>query len=161
MEYLNLPCKFERHKSRETITPEIQPVIDACLEATEKAYAPYSSFHVGAALLLENGMIIKGNNQENAAFPSGLCAERVAIFYAGANHPGVRIMGIAVTAKSVNYTKGEPVTPCGSCRQSLLEYELNQQSDIPIYMVSPSGEVIVSKSIKQLLPLYFEHSGRF
>jgi cytidine deaminase len=161
MEYLNLSCEFERHKSRETINIEIQPVIDACLEATEKAYAPYSSFHVGAALLLENGIIIKGNNQENAAFPSGLCAERVAIFYAGANHPGVRIMGIAVTAKSVNYTKGEPVTPCGSCRQSLLEYELNQQSDIPIYMVSPSGEVIVSKSIKQLLPLYFEHSGKF
>ena len=160
MEY-KISCEFERHETRATLDAEIQPLLDACIEATNSAYAPYSSFYVGAAVLLETGIIIKGNNQENAAFPSGLCAERVAIFYAGANYPGVRIIAIAVTARSVNYTQGEPVTPCGSCRQSLLEYELNQQSDIPVYMISPSGEIIVSKSIKQLLPLHFEHSGKF
>ncbi len=160
MEY-KISCEFERHETRATLDAEIQPLLDACIEATNSAYAPYSSFYVGAAVLLETGIIIKGNNQENAAFPSGLCAERVAIFYAGANYPGVRIIAIAVTARSVNYTQGEPVTPCGGCRQSLLEYELKQQADIPIYMISPSGAVVVSKSIKQLLPLYFEHSGKF
>ncbi len=161
MEYLKISCEFERHETRASLDAEIQPLLDACIEATNSAYAPYSSFHVGAAVLLETGIIIQGNNQENAAFPSGLCAERVAIFYAGANYPGVRIIAIALTARSLNYTQGEPVTPCGGCRQSLLEYELNQQSDIPIYMISPSGAVVVSKSIKQLLPLYFEHSGKF
>ena len=161
MEYLKHSCVFERHETRSTINPEIQPLIDSCIEATEGAYAPYSNFYVGVAVLLENGTIVKGNNQENAAFPSGLCAERVAIFYVGSNYPGERIKAIAVTARSANYTQGEPVTPCGSCRQSLLEYELNQQSDIPVYMISPSGEIIVSKSIKQLLPLHFEHSGKF
>jgi cytidine deaminase len=161
MESLKISCEFERHETRTTLDADIQPLLDACIEATNSAYAPYSSFHVGAAVLLETGIIIKGNNQENAAFPSGLCAERVAIFYAGANYPGVRIIAIAVTARSLNYTQGEPVTPCGGCRQSLLEYELNQQADIPIYMISPSGAIIVSKSIKQLLPLHFEHSGKF
>ena len=161
MEYLNHSYVFERHETRSTINPEIQPLIDSCIEASEGAYAPYSNFYVGAAVLLENGTIVKGNNQENAALPSGWCAERVAIFYVGSNYPDERIKAIAVTARSANYTQGEPVTPCGSCRQSLLEYELNQQSDIPVYMISPSGEIIVSKSIKQLLPLHFEHSGKF
>ena len=161
MEFLNHSCVFERHETRSTINTEIQPLVDSCIEAIEGAYAPYSNFYVGAAVLLENGAIIKGNNQENAAFPSGLCAERVAIFHASSNYPGERIMAIAVTARSATYIQGEPVSPCGSCRQSLLEYELNQLSDIPVYMISPSGEIIVSKSIKQLLPLHFEHSGKF
>jgi cytidine deaminase len=161
MEYKSFSCVFERHDTRATLDNEINPLLDACLEALENAYAPYSTFQVGSAVLLENGLVIKGNNQENAAFPSGLCAERVAFFYAGANHPNLRIVAAAVTARSVNYTKGEPITPCGSCRQSMLEYEIKQKSDIPIYMLSPSGEIVVSKSIKQLLPLYFEHSGKF
>jgi cytidine deaminase len=161
MEFLKLSFEFERHHSHATLNEEVLPIINACIEARNNAYAPYSHFHVGAAILLENGIIIKGNNQENAAFPSGLCAERVAVFNAGANFPGVRIKAIAITARSLNYTHGEPITPCGSCRQSLLEYELNQQSDIPIYMLSPSGEIIVAKSVKQLLPLHFEHSGKF
>jgi cytidine deaminase len=161
MEYLKISCEFERHETYANLNSEIQKLIKECLEATNSAYAPYSNFYVGAAVLLENGIIIRGNNQENAAFPSGLCAERVAIFFAGANYSGVSIKAIAITARSEHYTEGVPVTPCGSCRQSLLEYELNQHSDIPIYMVSPSGEVVVSKSVKQLLPLFFERSGKF
>ena len=161
MEYLKISCEFECHNTRASLNTEIQNLIEHCLDATNSAYAPYSNFFVGAAVLLANGVIVRGNNQENAAFPSGLCAERVAIYYVGANYSGVPIKAIAVTARSENYMQGAPVTPCGSCRQSLLEYELIQQSDIAIYMVSPSGEVIVSKSVKQLLPLYFERSDKF
>jgi cytidine deaminase len=161
MEKQILTCSFERYTSREEIEPDMHELISSCLEAMQSAYAPYSGFSVGAAVLLENGIVVKGNNQENAAYPSGLCAERVAFFAAGANHPGVRIVAAAVSASSQQYTTGEPVTPCGSCRQSMLEYELKQSIDIPLYMISPSGEILKSSSIKQLLPLYFESRGKF
>lgn len=161
MEIRTFTCSFERLPSREDVKPEIKPLIDACLEAMQTAYAPYSGFRVGAALLLENGVIVIGNNQENAAYPSGLCAERVAFFAAGAQHPNVRVIAAAVVASSAQYTHGEPVTPCGGCRQSMLEYELKQQKDIPLYMISPSGEITISPSIKQLLPLHFESKGKF
>jgi cytidine deaminase len=121
-----------------------------------RAYAPYSQFHVGAAILLENGTMVEGNNQENAAYPSGLCAERVAIFSVGANFPNQLIRAIAITASSANYVSGEPVTPCGACRQSMLEYELKQNTPIAVYLVSPSDEVIVIPSVSQLLPLHFD-----
>ena len=161
MEKQIFTCSFERFSSREEIEPEMQILISSCLESMNNAYAPYSGFTVGAALLLENGIIVKGNNQENAAYPSGLCAERVAFFSAGANYPGVRILAAAVTASSQQYTFGEPVTPCGSCRQSMLEYEIKQAIDIPLFMISPSGEILKSPSIKQLLPLHFESRGKF
>jgi cytidine deaminase len=161
MENTSFSCVFERHETRATLDADMHPLLDACIVAMENAYAPYSTFQVGSAVLLENGLIIKGSNQENAAFPSGLCAERVAFFFAGANYPGLRIVAAAVTARSLNYTMGDPITPCGGCRQSMLEYEIKQKSDIPIYMLSPSGQIIVSKSIKQLLPLHFESSGKF
>jgi cytidine deaminase len=154
-------CSFEHYSSREAIAPEHQALLDACLVAMSNAYAPYSQFSVGAALLLENGVLIQGNNQENAAYPSGLCAERVAFFTAGANYPNIRIIAAAVSASSAQYTQGEPVTPCGNCRQSMLEYELKQNVDIALYMISPSGEIVKSPSIKQLLPLYFESRGKF
>jgi len=161
MEKLTLTCSFERFASRDQLNQTIQPMLDACIGAMHRAYAPYSSFRVGAAILLENGVIVLGNNQENAAYPSGLCAERVAFFAAGANYPGVRIMAASVTASSAQYTEGDPVTPCGGCRQCMLEYELKQDSDIPLYMISPSGEITMSPSIKQLLPLFFESRGKF
>jgi cytidine deaminase len=161
MEKLTLSCSFERFTSRNQVDQNIQPLLDACFDAMQRAYAPYSTFRVGAALLLENGVIVQGNNQENAAYPSGLCAERVAFFAASANFPGVRIVAASVTASSSQYTEGEPVTPCGGCRQCMLEYELKQDADIPLYMMSPSGEITLSSSIKQLLPLYFESKGKF
>jgi len=161
MQSRTFTCSFEHYASREEIPSEIQNLAVACLQAMKSAYAPYSGFQVGAALLLENGVIVKGNNQENAAYPSGLCAERVAFYAAGANYPGIRIVAAAVTASSAQYVQGDPVTPCGSCRQSMLEYELKQQFDIPLFMISPSGEILKSPSIKQLLPLYFESKGKF
>ena len=161
MEKLTISCSFERYASRDQLNEAIQLMLEASVEAMHRAYAPYSSFRVGAALLLENGVIVKGNNQENAAYPSGLCAERVAFYAAGANYPGVRILAASVTASSSQYTEGDPVTPCGGCRQCMLEYELKQHADIPLYMMSPSGEITMSPSIKQLLPLFFDSKGKF
>jgi cytidine deaminase len=161
MEKLTVTCSFERFASRDQLNQTIQPMLDACVDAMHRAYAPYSTFRVGAAILLENGVIVQGNNQENAAYPSGLCAERIAFFAAGANYPGVRIMAASVTASSAQYTEGDPVTPCGGCRQCMLEYELKQDADIPLYMMSPYGQVTMSPSIKQLLPLFFESKGKF
>jgi cytidine deaminase len=161
MQQRTFSCSFEHYSSRQELSADMQELAEACLQAMHNAYAPYSQFRVGAALLLENGVIVKGNNQENAAYPSGLCAERVAFFTASANYPNVRIVAAAVTASSAQYSQGDPVTPCGSCRQSMLEYELKQEHNIPLFMISPSGEVIRSHSIKQLLPLYFESRGKF
>ena len=127
-------------------------------KARENAYAPYSQFRVGAALELASGEIITGNNQENAAFPSGLCAERVAVFYAGAAHPKVAITAIAITARSLKKTLITPIAPCGACRQSLAEYEVNQKSPLAIYFMGESGKVVKANSVKDLLPLIFDNT---
>lgn len=156
MEPLHIHFVYERHANDSLLDDTARQLLNACKSAMERAYAPYSNFYVGAALQLENGNIIEGNNQENAAYPSGLCAERVAIFAAGANFPSERIMAIAITASSAAYTGGAPVTPCGSCRQSMLEYEIKQEAPIKVYLLSPSGEIIVVPSISQLLPLHFD-----
>ena len=117
---------------------------------------PYSSFKVGAALQLKSGEIITGNNQENAAYPSGLCAERVAIFYAGSQHPEATIQSMAISAKSMNSKITKPVAPCGSCRQVLAEYEVNQNSLMELYFMGESGKVVKSNSVKDILPLVFD-----
>ena len=126
--------------------------------ARSNAYAPYSKFTVGCALLLENGTIIYGNNQENAAYPSGLCAERVAIFAAGANHPGVAILKMAITASPINDSFEKPVPPCGACRQSIAEYELRQSQPIELFFMGARGKVARSNSLGDLLPLVFDRN---
>ncbi len=124
-------------------------------EAVQKAYAPYSNFHVGSAVLLEDGTIIQGNNQENAAYPSGLCAERVAMYYAGANYPHLKIKAIAITCHSENEAIDKPISPCGSCRQAMAEYETRHQQQIKVIMSGEVGEILISESIQNLLPLMF------
>lgn len=124
-------------------------------EIALQAYAPYSKFFVGCALLLENGTIITGNNQENAAYPLGLCAERVAFFHAGANHKGVKIIKAAIYARSELFTVTEAVSPCGACRQAMSEYEQNQGSAIQLIMGGEKGPVIKTGSVSILLPLIF------
>jgi cytidine deaminase len=126
--------------------------------ARSNAYAPYSNFTVGCALLLENGVVIHGNNQENAAYPSGLCAERVAIFAAGANHPGVAVIKMAITASPIDNSFSKPVPPCGACRQSIAEYESRQSSPIEIFFMGATGKVARSKSLRDLLPLIFDRN---
>lgn len=131
-----------------------QQLIDEAKEAAEKAYAPYSKFKVGAAVLLENGQIIQGNNQENAAYPSGLCAERVAIFYANSKFPNIPISAIAITAFTQSGFISQPIPPCGSCLQVMLESE--KRSDKPIKVILyGSKKITVAESIKQFLPVNF------
>ena len=137
---------------------EIQNLMQKAVEIRKKAYAPYSKFKVGVALLLDNFEIVQGSNQENAAYPSGLCAERVAIFYAGANYPDAKILSMAISATSDNFESETPIPPCGSCRQSISEYETKQKEPILIYFMGAKGEVYKSNSISDLLPFSFTNS---
>lgn len=142
--------------SLQDLPPDIQNLMEQATKARKNAYAPYSKFRVGAAILLDNSKIIIGSNQENAAYPSGLCAERVAIFQAGALYPQSRILKMAITAASETNTTLTPVPPCGSCRQSIAEYEIRQESPIEIYFMGEKGEIYKSASLKNLLPFLFE-----
>lgn len=132
-------------------------LIKMAKEATEKAWAPYSQFRVGAALELENGEIITGNNQENIAFPSGLCAERVALFYAGSQFPGVAIKRIALAAYADGKFVAKPVYPCGDCRQVLLEHENRVKKPVEVIMYG-EDEIKLVKSVSDLLPLPFDYN---
>lgn len=135
---------------------EIQSLMDAARLARQKAYTPYSNFSVGAALLLDNGEIVTGNNQENASYPSGLCAERTAIYYAGAQYPKAKIKVIAITAGSLKSQTLTPIPPCGACRQAIAEYEVKQITPIEIYFMGAAGKVVKSNSLSDLLPLIFD-----
>lgn len=154
----NISFELTVFDSLEELSAKDNKLMLAAIEARKKAYAPYSNFQVGAALLLENGAVVSGNNQENACYPSGLCAERVAMFYAGANFPGVVIMAIAISATSINYVVDKPAAPCGNCRQSMSEYEVKQKQDIPVLMMGEKGEVLKCNSIAEILPLAFDSS---
>jgi cytidine deaminase (EC 3.5.4.5) len=125
------------------------------IKTREDAYAPYSNFLVGAALLLEDNTIVRGNNQENAAYPSGLCAERVAIYHAGAQHPHLSIKTIAITAGPRQGAFVTPVPPCGACRQSILEYESKQKEAIRLLFMGTTGEIYEAQSMNDLLPFSF------
>ena len=129
-------------------------LVNRAIEAAGNAYAPYSRYHVGAAVLLENGAIVTGNNQENAAYPSGLCAERVAIFYAGSQYPELTATRIAIAAMHDHLIQDEPVTPCGACRQVLFEKEEQGKRSLEVIMFGQHRILIVS-SAKDLLPLPF------
>ncbi|QQS30285.1 MAG: cytidine deaminase [Sphingobacteriales bacterium] len=124
-------------------------------QACFQAYAPYSKFQVGAAVLLENGVMISGNNQENAAYPSGLCAERVALFYASATHPEVPVKALAVTVNYSHTDFDQVVAPCGACRQVAAEYEQKTGQNIKVYLLGKHEKVLVIPSVKTLLPLLF------
>ncbi len=141
------------------LTAQDQLLVMKSKEAQGSAYAPYSNFKVGAAILLEDETIFLGNNQENAAYPSGLCAERVAIFACAAQHPNLKIKGIAISAGSDKMDGNSILTPCGSCRQSMYEYELKQKEPIRILLKSSDNQVIEFFSIQDLLPLPFKCFG--
>jgi cytidine deaminase len=145
---------YETDDAKE-LAPADSALLHAAIEATKNAYAPYSKFNVGAAVLLENGEVVCGSNQENVAYPSGLCAERVALFYAGAHYPNVAIKAIAVSSTVNGKENRDPVYPCGECRQVLLEYENRSGKPIKVIMGSAS-KVHVVNSAKDLLPLSFE-----
>lgn len=130
-------------------------LVNSAIKAARDAYAPYSEYHVGAAVRLANGEIVIGSNQENAAYPSGLCAERVAIFYAGARHPDVPVLSIAIAAIREGIVQEGPVAPCGACRQVL--YEKESQGDDPMELILyGSKKIQVVKRVTDLLPLPFK-----
>lgn len=137
------------------LSPAEQHLVDVARQYTSHAYAPYSHFNVGAAIELENGEVIPGANQENAAFPSGTCAERTACYSAGARFPGVKFSRIAVAARGVDGTElPSPVAPCGACRQALLEYETLAERPVPVLLVG-RDTIYRLPSVASLLPLTF------
>ncbi|MEZ7496138.1 cytidine deaminase [Leeuwenhoekiella aequorea] len=155
MKKIQIQSELEVYDELSELPQDIQNLMQAAFVARDNAYAPYSQFHVGAAILLDNGEIIKGSNQENAAYPSGLCAERTAIYYAGANFPDAKIIMMAISAKAKNKETLTPIPPCGSCRQAIAEYEVKQKQPIAIYFMGERGSVIKSDSLQNLLPLLF------
>lgn len=128
-------------------------------EASKHAYAPYSNFRVGAAVLLENGEIVTGNNQENVAYPSGLCAERVAIFHASAIFPDIPFVTMAIYAASDEVEIPETISPCGACRQVIMEYRQKQSNSIRLILKAQDGKIWTFNSISDLLPYAFDLKG--
>ena len=158
MKNIKIEIHLEVFESVSELPISIQKLMNKAHDARKNAYAPYSYFGVGAALQLDSGEIITGNNQENAAYPSGLCAERVAIFHAGSQYPNMVVSAMALTAGSFKKTTTSPIPPCGACRQVLAEYEVKQKQPIEIYFMGESGKIVKSNSVKDLLPLIFDSS---
>lgn len=130
-------------------------LIKKSVEAQSSSHSPYSKFKVGAAVLLDDDTIVIGSNQENAAYPSGLCAERVAVFSCGANYPTHKIRAIAISASAYKSDIKEPLAPCGACRQSLLEYEHKQGEKFKVLLLGVGGQVVEFCSLEDLLPIPF------
>ncbi|MUP46604.1 cytidine deaminase [Gramella sp. BOM4] len=158
MKPLTITSRLEVYETIEEVPEAIQELMEKAAKVRDNAYAPYSNFKVGAAILLANGEVVLGSNQENASYPSGLCAERTAIYAAGATHPDVDVLQIAITARSLKHQLLSPVPPCGACRQALVEYEVKQDKPIEIYFMGESGKVVKADSIGDLLPLVFDNS---
>jgi cytidine deaminase len=151
----NIQIELEVYNNIEELDPKEQELVLKAKAIAKQAYAPYSKFNVGAALLLKNGEIVSGNNQENAAYPSGICAERTAIFYANAQYPDQAIQTLAVAVFNNNAYAELPVTPCGACRQVMLEAENRFQTPMRVIM---TGEkmIYVANTVRDLLPLSFD-----
>ena len=150
--------KWEAYPSEMNLNLQDQQVLSLAKKHLEHSYSPYSNFKVGAGLFLENGQFIGGSNQENASYPLCLCAERVALAAAAAMHPGVLVYTLAVTAQHANKIIGEPVMPCGACRQVICEVEQKQQKVIRIITQGMEGEVYIFESGVSILPLAFDAS---
>ncbi len=141
--------------SLEELTKEDQESVAQSLKARELAYAPYSNFSVGASLLLDNGEYVLGNNQENRAYPSGLCAERVALFHFGANYKDRIIKSITITANNKELNYKEMIKPCGACLQVIAEYELKQKEKIRMILYSDTNHVLIAEGVENFLPMIF------
>ncbi|NRB58329.1 MAG: cytidine deaminase [Winogradskyella sp.] len=158
MKTITIESSFTVYDDIKELPNDVIDLMQEAIEARKNAYAPYSKFQVGAAILLDNGEIVIGSNQENAAYPSGMCAERTAIFYASAKFPKAKFLKMALTAGSLDHETNTPIPPCGACRQAISEYEIKQDSTIEIYFMGVKGKVIKSDSLANLLPLGFDSS---
>ncbi len=146
---------LEEYDNISLLPPDSQALIERARAACNHAYAPYSGFLVGAAVLLETGEIVTGSNQENASYPCGLCAERVALFSAASRYPSVALTKLAVTAMKKGQNTYQPVAPCGACRQVISEYQANQDPPLELIMEGTNGSLMVAASIDMLLPMTF------
>ena len=142
-------------ESMEQLDARDRALCEAAMEARKSSYAPYSGFNVGAAVLLEGGITVKGSNQENAAFPSSLCAERTAMYSASANYPGKAMLGIAIVGGKAMSITDKPVTPCGACRQVMAEYEKRSGVHMSILLIG-RDEVWKFSRVEDLLPFIFD-----
>ena len=158
MRKLNISAEIRVYESPAELPEEDARLLQQAKNACHTAYAPYSRFKVGAALILENGEVVIGSNQENAAFPVTMCAERNAIFAASAQYPNMPIKKIAITVISNLGNITKPIPPCGSCRQAIYEYEIRHKKDIELILQGDSGQVYVVDTMKDLLPLLFDSS---
>jgi len=158
MKHKTIEIGYTEFDSINELTQMDAELVDKAREAAKNAWAPYSGFHVGAALLLDSGQIVTGNNQENAAYPSGICAERVALFSANANHPRSRVVAMAISAFNKKGRVSSPICPCGSCRQAIHESE--ERFGISIRLILDSSKTIIEvEGIKTLLPLSFNKNS--
>ncbi len=156
MREIHYSTLIREYDNLEELPEQDQQLLKVALDASFKAYAPYSHFYVGAAVLLEDGTIVLGNNQENAAYPSGLCAERTALFAAGANYPGKRVMKLAIAARSNDFIVDSPIYPCGACRQVMSEFEQISKHPMEIFMIGSKGAVHVVNGLINILPVAFD-----
>jgi len=156
MKVRKITIAIEEFEQGEQLIQQEEQLIREAENAIEGSYAPYSEFHVGAAIFLNNGEYIKGSNQENAAYPSGLCAERVALFHAKSKYPDSVVEAIAISARAGHFNIDDPIMPCGACRQVMAEVENRQNKKIRIIMRGQSGKTQVIDGIENLLPLMFK-----
>ena len=146
---------YETFSDKKSLSIEDCDLIVHAEEAMNSAYAPYSKFSVGASVKLTNGTIIKGSNQENIAYPSGLCAERVALFYTGANYPNEQVETLCIVAKGDLVDVDTILSPCGGCRQVMVETEMRQKSGYRVIIVNQNDSVLIFKKASDILPLAF------
>ncbi len=154
MDRIEKKINFEKY-TYEELSENDKECVQQSLKARSNAYAPYSTFSVGASLQMENGEFILGNNQENRAYPSGLCAERVALFHFGANYPNGIIKSLTITANNKAGNYKEMIKPCGSCLQVIAEYELKQKKKIRIILYSDTNQVLIAEGVENFLPMIF------
>ena len=155
MSELQLNIKYEEFASVAEMSPDDQKLVALALEAQKGSYSPYSHFQVGAALKLADGTIVKGANQENAAYPSGLCAERTALFWAGANYPDVPLDTLAIAGSDHGVLCESPASPCGSCRQVMAEYQKKHGRPLKVILVG-SKRIRKFYKVDDLLPFIFD-----
>ena len=155
MQKKNISISFEEYSSVDELSSTDRNLCLESVNAMASSYSPYSGFRVGVAVILASGKIVYGSNQENGAYPSGLCAERVALFAIGSSYPNDKIVSMAISAQTDHFEIKEPVTSCGACLQVMAEYEKKQSSLIHVLFYCPNGSIIRTVGIKSLLPFAF------
>ncbi|MCX2575784.1 cytidine deaminase [Pedobacter sandarakinus] len=155
MKLLNLNISFEQYADIDDLSAQDQQLCLSAVQALETSYSPYSKFRVGTAIRLQNESIVLGSNQENLAYPSGLCAERVALFSIGAQYPDAVIESMAITAQTDSFEILKPITSCGGCLQVMAEFERKQHKPISVLFYCLNGEILKVPSVQSLLPFSF------